>query len=592
MAYKIHLRVFITAALVVLFHAPSALAQVLDFKAQDTEGTTFHIKPNLKEGRIRLIAIDRTTLQRKTAENLTRLIELTEEQDPKFLTYLIFTGDIKVRDEAKDSFPKYTVLLDPTEVITRSFEFQYALDYIVLDQKDFSTLQRGHLSDAHLAQGDNEAKTKIVALQKPLKKSRLPLLEIHHGDFTQKTLPALDQACIACHARLQTQQLFSNIESIRSWRAMMLKTIRLGLMPPGFDPIGAPTIGAPTIEQMRQIVAWIDEDAPAKPNEARRLEETFAKQKNADSKILKQLGQPDLVVEFPETVSITGEEKELALLKYFELPGRFEKEAVIDRVYIVTNSVSLHHFKLFASAEKLTRIGNYFQRPNEVFIPAKAKWDEQPAWAASFDSGHQMFETSRLAGFIANYPCYKNVCYRTRIPKGSLFTLQGHYIPKGFPETDRPKALIYFAKDKSKKYEDLKKLIIMPSPKTFKLEPHQGPTTLRIEVPVTKKTLLMGYLLHAHLRGTSGKFYVIKPNGEKTEPIFSEPFFLYMFQPTKFLQTPMVIEKGSRFVSEVIYDNSENNDSNPNPEVTVTMGEKQLEQDSHAVTLFIKELEP
>jgi hypothetical protein len=82
---------------------------------------------------------------------------------------------------------------------------------------------------------------------------------------------------------------------------------------------------------------------------------------------------------------------------------------------------------------------------------------------------------------------------------------------------------------------------------------------------------------HMHLRGKAFRYTVIAPSGER-EVVLDIPRYDFNWQTEYRLQNPKVLKEGSRVYCEAVFDNSEKNLNNPDPDATVVWGDQTYEE--------------
>ena len=88
---------------------------------------------------------------------------------------------------------------------------------------------------------------------------------------------------------------------------------------------------------------------------------------------------------------------------------------------------------------------------------------------------------------------------------------------------------------------------------------------------------LLSFTPHMHYRGKDATYELVRPNG-KREMLLAVPRYDFNWQLVYRLKEPVFVEKGSRLVVTVHYDNSANNKANPDPKETVRWGDKSEEE--------------
>jgi hypothetical protein len=100
-----------------------------------------------------------------------------------------------------------------------------------------------------------------------------------------------------------------------------------------------------------------------------------------------------------------------------------------------------------------------------------------------------------------------------------------------------------------------------------------GNPNYRVEASLVMKenVKLAGLRAHMHLRGKSFQFRAVYPGGE-TEILLDIPKYDFNWQPYYYLETPKLLPAGTRIECTAYFDNSANNQFNPDPTALVRWG--------------------
>ena len=155
------------------------------------------------------------------------------------------------------------------------------------------------------------------------------------------------------------------------------------------------------------------------------------------------------------------------------------------------------------------------------------------------------------------------------LPAGSTLVFQMHYTPTGKVEKDRSKIGLVFT-DKPVKKEIHTRGIYN---RRFKIPAHADNYLLTADFTFDQDSYLTQMLPHMHLRGKSFKYIATYPTGEE-EVLLSIPKWDFNWQSAYRLAEPKFMPKGTRILCEAVYDNSENNPANPDPNKDIRFGEQ------------------
>jgi thiol-disulfide isomerase/thioredoxin/mono/diheme cytochrome c family protein len=154
-----------------------------------------------------------------------------------------------------------------------------------------------------------------------------------------------------------------------------------------------------------------------------------------------------------------------------------------------------------------------------------------------------------------------------RIPKGAKLRFEMHYTPNGKVIKDRSSVGIIFA-DKPPKYE---MLISEFANMAFEIPPNSQDFQAEAAFRLRADARILSFAPHMHWRGKAYDYEVIYPDGKK-ETLLSVPRWDFNWQNVYRLQEPLKLPKGAVLHSVAHWDNSVNNQFNPNPKETVKFG--------------------
>ncbi|WP_084420072.1 redoxin family protein [Henriciella litoralis] len=161
----------------------------------------------------------------------------------------------------------------------------------------------------------------------------------------------------------------------------------------------------------------------------------------------------------------------------------------------------------------------------------------------------------------------------TPMPAGGAIGFQMHYTPIGKPVTDITQIGFYFH-DEVPKYVNRTSVVLDASIEIPAGDPRHEETAY-LEFP--EDAILMSVFPHAHYRGYASDLRIRYPDG-KEEMLVSLPKYDFNWQRSYVFEEPVDVPAGSKLIANYIYDNSENNFANPDPNVDVTWGEQTHEE--------------
>ncbi|MSR63011.1 MAG: hypothetical protein EXS08_11255, partial [Planctomycetes bacterium] len=152
------------------------------------------------------------------------------------------------------------------------------------------------------------------------------------------------------------------------------------------------------------------------------------------------------------------------------------------------------------------------------------------------------------------------------LPAQTKLLIELHYTTNGAPTTDRPRLGIYFHDSKPERQ------IKVASTWTRKvgLQPHE-----RLEVSAERAFdhALTVYALspHMHRRGRSMRFTAFLPDGS-SEILLDVTDYIFDWQANYTFRVPRSFPAGTRIVCDALYDNTAQNEQNPDPNARVRFG--------------------
>lgn len=447
------------------------------------------------------------------------------------------------------------ILQDSGQLVSDTYGLDYAGEVILIDPSNWRIVYRGPIG---ADEGQSYAPYFEQALDSLLAGeamgfTALPMPERYAGElitlgrdasdisYSADVVPILREKCVSCHLPdgIAPWSMTSHA-MVQGFAPMIREVILTKRMPPWHaDPqINSfkNDIGL-SVEQARTIVHWIDagavDDSIADP-----LLSVTAR----DSQW--QLGEPDLIVELPAySVPATG------TLDYqiLTVDNPLDHDVWVRAVQILPSDRQVLHHAIATFGEKNfdlgldlgTSIGEaLFQSQLMTFVP-----------------GNELYEYPEGTGVL--------------VPAGSTFYSQMHYTTYGRETTDQSKIGLYFSEAEP----------------DFSLQ-HYAMVNLELRIPAgaahyeagayyefQKAALIYALFPHAHYRGRSSTFALLYPDG-KEELVLSVPNYDFNWQRYFQLGTPLFVPQGARLIHRTVFDNSENNLSNPDPSKRVFFGEQ------------------
>lgn len=361
--------------------------------------------------------------------------------------------------------------------------------------------------------------------------------------YARDVAPILAERCRTCHrdGGVAPWQM-TDWPTVHGWAPMMREVLRTGRMPPWrVDPrYGRFTndLSLPSAERAT-LVRWIEAAAPRGDGPDPLVTHP------AKPAPEWPLGKPDLLLEAPEQqIPATG-----------ILPYRYERlEVPVDHDLWIrgcqlrpTNPAVMHH------AIAWVRYPRGYPRAN-IQGPRGNRGQ-----FTAYVPGHTYDRFPEGTAF--------------KIPKGSQIRLQIHYQVTGRPEVDQPQLALYLADGPAE--HELK--VGAAADFDFAIPPHAVAYEVDAGLDISRDILVYSFAPHMHYRGKSMRYDLRYPDGTR-QTLLSVPRYDFNWQHTYILEKPLAIPAGSHLTVTAIFDNSESNPANPNPDTWVRWGRQSYDE--------------
>ncbi|MEW4490072.1 redoxin domain-containing protein [Thalassoglobus sp. JC818] len=348
----------------------------------------------------------------------------------------------------------------------------------------------------------------------------------------------LQNRCVECHREGEIGPFaLTDFEEVQGWGEMLLEVIDQKRMPPWHanpdhgEFLNARSMPQDEIEQLRE---WVRGGMP------------FGDEKDlpppvppAEKWQLKR--EPDLVLDMhsrPFNVPAEGTVE----YQYFVVDPQFEEDQWIVGAQVVPGNRSVVHHCLV------------FIRPPDGEDFRRVRW---------------------LTGFVpGQLPVDLPENYGIFVPAGSRFVFQMHYTPTGAQEEDLSQLALLLANDEDVTHEVATLIGIN---RDFEIPPNVSSFAVDGDVTYLPDSgKLIGIAPHMHVRGKAFSVDVVR-DGER-DTVLDVPHYDFNWQHFyQFVEPlPLAELKGIEFRS--VFDNSEKNPVNPDPEQYVTWGDQTWEE--------------
>ncbi|XZE53357.1 redoxin domain-containing protein [Planctomycetaceae bacterium SH139] len=355
--------------------------------------------------------------------------------------------------------------------------------------------------------------------------------------FTGEVARILNRRCVECHREGEIAPFaLADYEEAAGWADMIAEVVRDGRMPPWHAD---PKYGSfsndrsMTPEEKQTLYDWANAGAPQGDPADLPEPPTFVTGWQLPR-------EPDLVLNVsPEPFQVPADGA--VAYKYFKVdPGLDEDTWLEAAEFIPGNRAVVHHI-----------LG--FYRPKGSNKPMAA-------------------ERSFLVGYVPGARVEQNPPgMAKRLPANSELVFQVHYTPIGTPQLDQSKLGMVFADPAKITHEVVTSSAVQTN---LRIQPGDPSYQVSAIIPeLLPKSLLLGMSPHMHLRGKAFRYEIVKPDSQR-ETILDVPAYDFNWQTTYQFAEPLELAAGSRIACTAVFDNSEDNLNNPNPQALVRWGDQ------------------
>lgn len=375
--------------------------------------------------------------------------------------------------------------------------------------------------------------------------------------FSEHVAPILFESCAVCH-RPGGSAPFSltTYDSGRKRSGQIAHVTETGYMPPwqpvpGYNRFRDERLLSP--EAIATLARWAKSGAPA-----------------GDPALIPdlpdfpegwQLGEPDLVLEFPETYQLRAEMPDV--FRNFVIPDTVEESHYV-RAYEFDPGPSpqvVHHVEI-----RVDETDASLERDLEDPVPGFEGMDVRSAHYPQ--------------GFFLNWVPGKTPAFEPEgkswiLGRGTDLVVQLHMLPSGKVETVAPRVALHFADGPPRGV--LPSMIGMGT-RTLEIPAGESDYVVRDTYPLPVDVEVLGMLPHAHYIGKSFKLWATLPDGSKRWLLRIDDWD-FNWQDEYHYVEPIALPRGTVLGAEIVYDNSADNERNPHdPPIHVSWGPRSSDE--------------
>lgn len=343
-----------------------------------------------------------------------------------------------------------------------------------------------------------------------------------------------------------------NFRDAKAWAPAIRGVLAESLMPPWSAEAPAGYLAndrSLTDDEYRTLLDWIDDGAHE--GDVNKMPEPLTFPDSWD------IGAPDMIIKMNKSVAVPADTPELGIpYKYIWAGDAFEEEMWVSAAEVHPGAPEVvHHASV------------YIVPPG---IDLRIEDDSIPSSGFS-ELFSPLNDLRTLADFVPGDNSYVLAQgLAKRIPAGARLLFEMHYTPNGREISDRTEVGIVFA-DGPPEHEVLADAAL---DFMFSIPPGHPQYEVRARSQrFNQNIMLISMNAHMHYRGSSFRFELVKPSGERSL-LLDIPRYSFDWQSTYVLADPIAIPKGSRIECTAVFDNSAENPWNPDPTARVEWGDQ------------------
>ena len=598
-------KIMLTAICALLASSPIfAGERVGDFSLIDQEGAFHHMAwYDDREAIVLLPQANGAT----DSEALGALQELRSRYEVQGVVFMLLNPGLdadraQVKAVAEQEGIDLPILMDYTQLVSEMLGITRLDEAVVYDPANFELLYRGEAGsalaqvlDQVLADGSTDltvAATDGAAISFASLKS--------HGElsYERDIAPIIAENCAECHRQggIAPFAMDSKL-AVKGWSPMIREVVITRRMPPGQidNKVGHKMRNEMNLADadMQKLVSWIDAGANTESEI-----DPLTQLEWPDTKwtLAEVLGEPDLILEVPpQSVPATG------VVDYLNIPidlGLAENRWVRASEVAPGAPDVLHHIITTVIPPEGRRNGfdlvvdaiNSLPEERAVVIRtqifAAMAAGESPDIDRIFAENPDIDISSLLGGgdpdqgSVAGYAPGNSYSLNPEgvgglLKAGSRLNLQMHYTTSGKETVDATEIGIYFYDEGEVPNERMSGGV--GNAFSINLPAQAKDHEMQLVTNVPEEADIYSLMPHMHFRGKRMAFTARYPDGSE-ELLLSVPAYSFNWQLAHELETPLRVPAGTQIVATGAFDNSSQNEFNPDPNIEVHWGEQSWEE--------------
>ena len=486
----------------------------------------------------------------------TRLAKAFSAEKIQF--FLINSMGLRDREEVQAEMDRLgtqiPVLMDDAQIIGEALGIQRSAELILFDPSNFTVIHRGSLTGEtesilnSIVAGEEFTAPETLEVGQPINYAAANNHRQHPPVYEADIAPIIEENCASCHRESGIAPFaMDSYSMIRGWSPMIREVVMTKRMPPGqIDPhIGSFENDMLLADSEQQtLLHWIEAGAP-RDGTADPLAHLFWPESEW------AFGEPDLIIDIPpQEIPATG------VLDYYNVMVDVDLEEdrwVRASQYVPGDRTVLHHTLHSIIPPGATRGGSLLGRDDQ----------DRPGIAPYIPGQAPRMEPPNTGGLLR---------------AGTKIAMQMHYTTTGRAAVDESRIGVWFYPKDFVPQERTSGACACHFTSTWvNIPPYDPDYEMTQSIVIDDDAYVYSFTPHMHFRGKRMRFYATFPDGT-TEEMLNIANYNYNWQLAYTLKEPRFVPAGTKFTAVGAFDNSEQNQMNPDPSRSVPWGLQSMDE--------------
>ena len=486
----------------------------------------------------------------------TRLAKAFSAEKIQF--FLINSMGLRDREEVQAEMDRLgtqiPVLMDDAQIIGEALGIQRSAELILFDPSNFTVIHRGSLTGEtesilnSIVAGEEFTAPETLEVGQPINYAAANNHRQHPPVYEADIAPIIEENCASCHRESGIAPFaMDSYSMIRGWSPMIREVVMTKRMPPGqIDPhIGSFENDMLLADSEQQtLLHWIEAGAP-RDGTTDPLAHLFWPESEW------AFGEPDLIIDIPpQEIPATG------VLDYYNVMVDVDLEEdrwVRASQYVPGDRSVLHHTLHSIIPPGATRGGSLLGGDDQ----------DRPGIAPYIPGQAPRMEPPNTGGLLR---------------AGTKIAMQMHYTTTGRAAVDESRIGVWFYPKDFVPQERTSGACACHFTSTWvNIPPYDPDYEMTQSIVIDDDAYVYSFTPHMHFRGKRMRFHATFPDGT-TEEMLNIANYNYNWQLAYTLKEPRFVPAGTKFTAVGAFDNSEQNQMNPDASRSVPWGLQSMDE--------------